>query len=195
MTEKSEPVKIELQVKSVFSLPAVELIRDGNVIKRWELNGEKEFSASFECKIEKSSFLALRVLRLRKKTDQSETTELFAHTNPVYIYYNAEPRTSSEDAIFFLQWIEVMKKYRLAVPDTDAVMAPIASATQKYLAQLNDTDLQQWAKLKADINDLDIHTLDYSEELTIDEKVILRKLEEEISDTEFRVFYRRFASR
>ncbi len=185
---KSEPVKIKLQVKSVFPLPAVELIRDGNVIKQWELNGEKEFSASFECWIEKSCFLALRVLRLRKKTDQSEITELFAHTNPVYVYYNAEPRTSSEDAMFFLQWIEVIKKYRLAAPDTDAAIAAITPATQKYLAQLNEVDLQQWPILQQNIKALDIHTLDDSEELTIDEKVILKKTGDEDFDTVFKVF-------
>jgi hypothetical protein len=177
-------LRIELQVKSIFPLPGVELVQNGEVIKRWDLNGEKDFKASYDIKIKNSCWLALRVLQLRKKTDDSEVTELFAHTNAVFVDYNAKPRNSSADALFFLQWIEVVKKYRLGKPDNESAAVVIAEASQKYEKQLNDVDAKRWNQLKQNINDQEIASLVTDDVLVIDSNVSLRKEKDSSHDIE-----------
>jgi hypothetical protein len=173
-------LRIELQVKSIFPLPAVELVQDGKVIKRWKLNGEGEFKASYELQIDKSCWLALRVLRVRQKTNDSEVTELFAHTNTISVDYNTVPRTSSKDALFFLQWIEAVKKYRIEKP----VLA-IAEASQKYEEQLNDVDAERWVQLKRNISNQEISDFVADDYIKIDSRVRVEKEKNVSNDIEF----------
>lgn len=173
-------LEIEVQAKSIFPLPGVELVQSGEVIKRWELNGESEFNTTHELQIDKSCWLALRVLRLKRKTDDSEVTELFAHTNPVFIDYNNVSRGSSQNALFFLQWIELVKKYRIEKP----VLA-IAKASQKYEEQLNDIDTKRWIELKQNIISQKISDFIGDDFTEIDSSVMIEKKQTSSNDIEF----------
>ena len=45
---------------------------------------------------------------------------LMAHTSPIYIDVDAQPRTSARDAAFFLKWVEealVWARQKAKIPD------------------------------------------------------------------------------
>lgn len=177
-------LQIEFQVKSIFPLPWLELIKNGEVVGRWELDGTKEFEGTCELQVDRSCWLALRVLRLRRKTADSEETELFAHTNPVYVDFDTRPRSSSQDALFFLQWLEAVKKYRIGIDNQPAIEA-IAAAAQKYEAQLNEGDVVQWRWLKSEFSGQNLAEFLTDDFIMIDPLVRLKKENLSPYDIEF----------
>lgn len=140
-------VKVQIRIKSILPLPEIELIQNGDVVKRWKTNSVMDYETTYELTVENSCWLALRVLRYRCKTAVVNTPELFAHTAPVYIDDKAAPRQSSEDALFFLQWLEVIRQYRLPQP-YEAAETAINEAEQRFAVQLNHDARQRLIQFK-----------------------------------------------
>jgi hypothetical protein len=164
LSKDNNKISVLVVIKSIFPLPDAELLQNGNVIKKWKINGRKEFNAECEITVNQSSWFALRVYKQRIITKNVNKTELFAHTNPVYVKYNNEPISSSEDALFFLKWIAYTIRLRFPDSGIEAQRA-VSRASRKYLRQLTVKDKALWQKMHADIEKISLD--DFYEKDTI----------------------------
>ena len=100
----------------------------------------KEIEAELEVRVESSGWLAVRVLGPTQHGVMD--SYLFAHTNPVFLIADGEPIRSSEDAAFFVRWVdqnlETLRGRRWYDPAQRAeVIAPFEEARRLYQAQVD----------------------------------------------------------
>ncbi len=93
-------------MRSVIPMDHLEIISNGKVIKQISLIGDKT-SADFEgtISIEKSGWVLLRAWNDNAHIDIQDFYP-YATTSPIYIFLNQQPVRSTEDATYFLQWID-----------------------------------------------------------------------------------------
>jgi len=102
----------ELQVTAPSRDTLPEITHNGEVLHSVEATGAKKtIEAKLEISVESSGWIAVRVLGPTQHGAMD--SYLFAHTNPVYVIADAEPIRSTEDAAFFVRWIdEVIEELR-----------------------------------------------------------------------------------
>ena len=90
----SRGLKVEVDLKSVVPVGAVELVINGKVQP-----------ASRTVTIDRSSWIAARVSGPFHRMVINDA-KAFAHTSPVYVYLGDDPIRSQEDARFWVDWID-----------------------------------------------------------------------------------------
>lgn len=109
---EGDVVEVSASARSIFPMYRLEIIQDGEVVRTVEATGaKKEIEVEFEIPVESSGWVAARVLGPPQHGVMD--SYLFAHTNPVYLIADGEPIRSSEDAAYFVRWIdEVVRELR-----------------------------------------------------------------------------------
>ena len=101
---RSDLVTVGSTARSIFEMDRLEIIRNGEVIHTVEGNGTRTLTAELELPAESSGWIAARVLGSTQHGAMD--SYLFAHTNPVFVLVDDEPIRSTEDAQFFVDWID-----------------------------------------------------------------------------------------
>ncbi len=132
-------VDITASAQSQFPMENAELIFNGKVVRKVEL-AEDQLSASFDGKVDikGSGWLAFRVRGPGGKHIIGRS--LVAHSNPIYVTVPGFPIDSSQDAEYFLNWIDRLEKQfreRDRVPNDrmrQHVLGQLNSAREVYQA-------------------------------------------------------------
>lgn len=93
-------------MRSIVPMDHLEIISNGKVIRKIDLNGDKTSAdISGTLTIEKSSWLLLRAWNDSASPDIQDYYP-YATTGPIYLQANNNPIRSPEDANYFIQWID-----------------------------------------------------------------------------------------
>jgi len=139
-TKRSEPIRINAELRSIQPIDSLELIANADVIEKIDLKNREpspvlEESLVLAHKPRRSGWIAARAIfkspdgRLRQ-----------AHTSPVYVEVDKEPTASKTDAEYMIRWIdrllEVSEKPARYASDMERteVQAIYKEARQKYKA-------------------------------------------------------------
>ncbi len=100
-----ETVSVAVTARSLFEMHTLEIVQNGEITHTFEATGDgKSFDVDVEVPIDGSVWIAARTLG--PPQHGAMDSYLFAHTNPVFVIADGEPVRSSEDAAFFVAWIE-----------------------------------------------------------------------------------------
>ena len=84
---------------------AIKIIHNGEIVHTVDATGDKrEGDVELTIPVESSGWYAARVLGPTQHGAMD--SYLFAHTNPVFVIADGEPIRSSDDAAFFVRWID-----------------------------------------------------------------------------------------
>ena len=102
-------LEVKVNVRSRLPVDRIEIIQDGNVVSGLQ-NEDQELTLKLAVSIpvDKSSWIAARIYSTRILPYQEvyDPNPLMAHTSPVYVRVNGQPRNSAADAAFFQEWTE-----------------------------------------------------------------------------------------
>ena len=116
---RGEEIEFEVSVKSWIPVDQIEIVQGGEVVAAWDNQaGTRDLVLRGKVTVGSSSWIAARV-RGRQLPYQMGIP-LMAHTSPIYLDVNAEPRISPRDAAFFLEWVEealVWARQKAKIPD------------------------------------------------------------------------------
>ncbi len=109
---QGDVVQLSATARSIFTMHRLEIIHNGEIIHTVEATGDKkQIEVELEIPIESSGWIAARVLGPTQHGAMD--SYLFAHTNPVFVIADGEPIRSTEDAEYFVRWIdEVIEELR-----------------------------------------------------------------------------------
>jgi len=103
-----EPVTLNgrLTVSCAFPLRRADLVRNGERLKSFFFrHNECAMDTTFTVTVDESSWVAARVYGDNECWFTVEDS-LFAHTGPVYLELNGERILETDDAVYFLEWVE-----------------------------------------------------------------------------------------
>jgi len=129
-----------LSVSCTFPLRRADIVRNGETIKSFFFGSNQcSMDTTFTISIDESSWIGARVVG---DNDCWFTLEdsLFAHTGPIYLELNGAHILETDDAAYFLQWVDDLKrlvdsKGQWSSPaESLHVFAKIAEARQHYEA-------------------------------------------------------------
>jgi len=135
-------VRVKATVESHVPFDRIEVISNGKVVAKKAVSVPDDASAKhvqqFETTlpIKQSSWIALRV----RGPDDPAVFDgpVWAHTSPVYVIVNRKPIQNTEDAQYFVEWIDqllrvvaVRNRYRTA-QDREQVEAVFRQAREKF---------------------------------------------------------------
>ncbi|MBI4578236.1 MAG: sulfurtransferase [Planctomycetes bacterium] len=108
-TDRSLPVVVDLQ--SIQSIDAIEIVQNGEVIRRVDLTGRQPAPVLKErvemtVRPQRSGWLAARALFKEGAPNNPRQ----AHTSPVYVDVDGKPTASKRDAAFMIRWIDELMK-------------------------------------------------------------------------------------
>ena len=116
---RGEEIEFEVSVQSWIPVDQIEIVQGGEVAAAWDNKAEsRELILRGRVTVGSSSWIAARA-RGRQLPYQMGIP-LMAHTSPIYLDVEAEPRTSPQDAAFFLKWVEealVWARQKAKIPD------------------------------------------------------------------------------
>ena len=116
---RGEEIEFEISVQSWIPVDQIEIVQGGEVVSAWDNEADsRDLTLRGRITVGNSSWIAARV-RGRQLPYQMGIP-LMAHTSPIYIDVDAEPRRSSRDAAFFLKWVEealVWARQKAKIPD------------------------------------------------------------------------------
>lgn len=127
-------------MRSVIPMDHLEIINNGKVIKSIDLKGDKKSAdISGTLTIENSSWLLLRAWN-DNATPSVQDYYPYATTGPIYLYLNNNPIRSSEDASYFIQWIDKVyhaaeKSVYLTESERQLTLSNILEARKVFEAQ------------------------------------------------------------
>ncbi len=99
-----------ISVRYPGELIKTEIVVNGRVSHSFFFSeGSGSMDREFSLELEKSSWVAARVTGVNDRWLHVSDT-LFAHTNPVYVYFGDSWRRSREDAEFLIEWIEELEQ-------------------------------------------------------------------------------------
>ena len=102
---KGDLVQISATARGLFEMDRLEILRNGEIIHTVEATGSrKTIEAELELPIDSSGWIAARILGPTQHGAMD--SYLFGHTNPVFVIADDEPIRSSDDAGFFVRWID-----------------------------------------------------------------------------------------
>lgn len=139
-TNRSEPIRVKAELRSIQPIDSLELIADANVIEKINLKNRAVSPVLEETLVlpyqpHRSGWIAARAIftspdgRLRQ-----------AHTSPIYITVDKKPTVSKADAEYMIRWIDrlldVSEKPGRYASDAERaqVQAIFNQARQKYTA-------------------------------------------------------------
>lgn len=150
VNEKGPGAEIQLQgkrkvsykgfMRSVIPMDHLEIISNGKVIKTIDLKGDKTSAdISGTITIDKSSWLLLRAWN-DGASPSIQDYYPYSTTGPVYLLVNNKPIHSSEDARYFIQWIDKVyesasKHTYLTESERDLTLNNILEARKVFEAQ------------------------------------------------------------
>ncbi len=102
----NEPIWIRAELRSIQRIDSLELVYNGNVVKRVSLKDVAPLPV-----LEESAVLGLKPVRsgwvLARATFTNPDGHLRqAHTSPVYVTVDGKPRASKTDAEYMIRWID-----------------------------------------------------------------------------------------
>ena len=105
-TAQSEPIRIKAELRSIQRIDLLELIYNGRVIKRLNMENKVpspvlEESAVMELKPLRSGWIAARAVFTSPDGHLRQ-----AHTSPVYVTVDGKPAASKNDAEYMIRWID-----------------------------------------------------------------------------------------
>lgn len=121
------PLNVELQVKTIDALEALEIIHNGTVFHRVEVSKSKPASVqNVQARLlpERSGWVAARALF---RTDDGLLRQ--AHTSPIYLTIDGKPIAFAEDARYMLKWLDVLD----GIARTGTDRFPDSSARKRVL--------------------------------------------------------------
>ena len=143
-------VSVRAEVRSRLPVDRLEIVQGGEIVAVKE-NPERKQKLIFEATValEKSSWIAARAWSSEILPFQTswyvrrKGIPLMAHTSPIYVEVGGEPTRSSEDAVFFLKWVDealrwVKTEAKVSVESQRQEMIEIfEAARQVYVAQMD----------------------------------------------------------
>jgi len=138
-----QTLSITTSVRSIHSLEALQIVRDGIVVATGVLTGDAadpilEAELTMAWKPNKSGWIASRAL-FRAPDGLLRQ----AHTSPIYVKVDDQPTTSAEDARYMLRWIDQLRQIATSDPDRfpdrqvmQQVLEDYDQAAEVYRAQL-----------------------------------------------------------
>ena len=109
MAEGGE-LDVKVNVRSRLPVDRIEIIQDGEVVSGLQNdNQELTLKLAVSIPVDKSSWIAARIrsTRILPYQEVADPNPVMAHTSPVYVRINGQPRNSAVDAAFFLKWTEM----------------------------------------------------------------------------------------
>jgi hypothetical protein len=102
-------VRIVTEAKAQYPLEKLEVVVNGQVAATGTPAGDRErITLNQELAIERSGWIAVRAKGQRSPSQQA--AEAFAHTSAVYVEVANRPVQSSEDAEYFIRWIQRLRE-------------------------------------------------------------------------------------
>jgi hypothetical protein len=133
-------LRVRGRVTSQFPLDRLELVRDGNVIAQSRASGDKR-SIELEQLVafERSGWVALRAWGPPHADGPGPS--LFGHTSAIYIEVPGRPLDASEDAAYFIAWIDrlaalIRERARVPTRSRQHVESQLAAARAVYAKML-----------------------------------------------------------
>ena len=108
MAESGE-LDVRVNVRSRIPVDRIEIIHNGRVVSDLKNDhSERTLGLAAAVRIDKSSWIAARVYssRILPYQEVFDPNPVMAHTGPVYVTINGQPRHSASDAAFFQKWTE-----------------------------------------------------------------------------------------
>ncbi|MDD2709976.1 MAG: CehA/McbA family metallohydrolase [Verrucomicrobiae bacterium] len=139
---RPENVKIHLEAFSLDGVEWIEIVKNGQVLKKVDCNGEKIFARDLTLELAETCWLAARCWGKKGKYFGR-----LAHASPIYVRFgNDKLKISREDVDYFVHWLEAYKqcipKYceqKKENPEfAKGLLKNIATAIEKYRSLLND---------------------------------------------------------
>ena len=97
---------VEAEVASIVPVDRLEIIVNGDAVKSKAIqSGGRRARIREEVVLEKSSWVAARALGPGHRLIMNDP-KAFAHTGPVFCYLDNQPIRSSQDALFWVRWID-----------------------------------------------------------------------------------------
>ena len=138
-----ETVSVAVTAQSLFKMHTLEIVQNGKITHTFDATGDgKSFDVNIEVPIDGSGWIAARTLG--PPQHGAMDSYLFAHTNPVFVIADGEPIRSSEDATFFVAWIEetlsdLRRMDRWDDPaHKDEVLATFEEGLRLYMEQVRE---------------------------------------------------------
>lgn len=139
-------VRVAASVESLVPFDTVELIQNGRVVSSHavtasQTTGVQRAEVAVDLPVDRSGWIALRASGPRHRTVFDGPA--FAHTSPVWLQVGESPVTSSEDAQFFIEWIDKLIQVLSArnrfekTEDREAVERLFRQAQDRYRQQLS----------------------------------------------------------
>ncbi len=129
-------------LRSLTAIDHLEIILNGKVVKTVALTGDRA-SAEFteQITVDRSGWIVLRAWNDQATPDVFDLYP-YASTNPVFVTIGGEPIRSSEDATFFIKWIDKVRAAAAANRDyntkaeRDAVLKHLDDARKVFEQRL-----------------------------------------------------------
>ena len=147
---KGQDMSVKAEVRSRIPVEKLEIVQGGEIVAVKE-NPDASRNLTLETTLnaEKSSWIAARAYSAEILPYQTswyvvrDGIPLMAHTSPVYVEVDGQPTRSSEDAAFFMGWIDesldwVKDTARIPDPEQRLEMIDLFESARKiYAAQLD----------------------------------------------------------
>jgi hypothetical protein len=95
-------VSVQAQVRSIFPLRCLEVVRNGEVVMRAEANGGRQAEISGELRVDGNSWIACRAFGVDYHLDEWGR-RVFAHTSPVYVACGGEWTMTDPEGIRYMR--------------------------------------------------------------------------------------------
>ena len=135
---KPRPVSFRASLSSLVPVEHAQIVCNGHVVRELGLNKTHEsLESRGELQIEKSGWCVLRAFTSRAEYPVLDNF-IYATTSPVYVVVRGSQLRSSEDARYFVAWIEALAHRTALYPDfnsqseKDLVLATLERARQVY---------------------------------------------------------------
>ena len=116
---RGEEIEFEVSVQSWIPVDQVEIVQGGKVVASWDNKAEsRDLVLRGRITVGDSSWIAARAGG--RQLPYQMGIPLMAHTSPIYMDVEDEPRSSPRDAAFFLKWVEealVWARQKAKIPD------------------------------------------------------------------------------
>lgn len=105
LSESSPVVSISVKADSYLPLEKVEIVANGRVVHRVNMNGKRETAFTHDMHLSESAWIAARVYGPAHRYVTIDP-ELFAHTTPVYCQVQGKRIAVQESVEYCIDWVE-----------------------------------------------------------------------------------------
>lgn len=101
----STSVRVEAEATSIFPMHTLDIMQNGKVVFSVKADDPHRVKLDARIAVERTGWLAARVTGPEKQ-HLVMNTFVYAHTNPVYTLKGTQPPVSTDDALYFLKWVD-----------------------------------------------------------------------------------------